>query len=250
MVGIFTLILAHFCEKLTLNSKFNHSTMKKLLFLFCTILLLTGCNVFVNVDQSEDETDQPLVGGDKDEHGCIGSAGYQWCPSQDKCMRMWEEYCEEFKDQYRGNEKSVTNFKECEEAGNPVMESYPQQCAASGQTFVEDIGNELEKTDLIRIDAPRPNQVVNSPLIIKGQARGTWFFEGSFPVKLLNADGREIAVGYVTAKTDWMTEDFVEFAGELKFSDPGTDTGTLILQKDNPSGLPENADELRVPVKF
>lgn len=33
----------------------------------------------------------------------------------------------------------VTNFDECVAAGNPVMESYPRQCRANGQTFVEDV---------------------------------------------------------------------------------------------------------------
>ncbi len=36
-----------------------------------------------------------LVGGDKDEHGCIGSAGYSWCENKQKCLRPWEEACEE-----------------------------------------------------------------------------------------------------------------------------------------------------------
>jgi predicted amidohydrolase YtcJ len=31
-----------------------------------------------------------LVGGDRDEHGCIGSAGYQWCEKLSKCVRPWE----------------------------------------------------------------------------------------------------------------------------------------------------------------
>lgn len=35
-----------------------------------------------------------VVGGDKDEHGCIGSAGYVWCESRDKCLRQWEEFCD------------------------------------------------------------------------------------------------------------------------------------------------------------
>ncbi len=34
-----------------------------------------------------------IVGGDKDEHGCIGSAGYQWCEPKNKCLRVWEEAC-------------------------------------------------------------------------------------------------------------------------------------------------------------
>lgn len=44
------------------------------------------------------------------------------------------------------------NFEECVIAGNPVLESYPRQCRApNGKTFIEDMGNEPEKTDLIKI---------------------------------------------------------------------------------------------------
>jgi hypothetical protein len=35
----------------------------------------------------------PIVGGDKDNHGCIGSAGYTWCEVKNKCLRSWEEDC-------------------------------------------------------------------------------------------------------------------------------------------------------------
>ena len=31
--------------------------------------------------------------------------------------------------------KEITSFAECVAAGNPVMESYPEQCAANGKTF-------------------------------------------------------------------------------------------------------------------
>jgi hypothetical protein len=37
---------------------------------------------------------QELVGNDRDEHGCIGSAGYTWCAAKNKCLRTWEEACE------------------------------------------------------------------------------------------------------------------------------------------------------------
>ena len=33
----------------------------------------------------------------------------------------------------------ITNFEECVAAGNPAMESYPRQCRANDQTFVEEI---------------------------------------------------------------------------------------------------------------
>ena len=31
-----------------------------------------------------------LVGGDRDAHGCIASAGYQWCEELGECVRPWE----------------------------------------------------------------------------------------------------------------------------------------------------------------
>jgi len=38
---------------------------------------------------------EPLVGGDRDAHGCIPSAGYSWCAEKSKCLRTWEENCTE-----------------------------------------------------------------------------------------------------------------------------------------------------------
>ena len=31
-----------------------------------------------------------IVGGDRDAHGCIGSAGYTWCAREQACVRSWE----------------------------------------------------------------------------------------------------------------------------------------------------------------
>ncbi|MDP3953904.1 MAG: Gmad2 immunoglobulin-like domain-containing protein [bacterium] len=146
---------------------------------------------------------------------------------------------------------SVNTFEECVSAGYPVMESYPRQCKTpDGKTFTEDIGNELEKSNLIMVSNPRPNQIIQSPLVIQGEARGFWFFEADFPVKLLDGKGEIITRGIARTQSDWMTEDFVSFRVELIFSAPLTEKGTLILEKDNPSGLPEHADELRIPIKF
>lgn len=147
--------------------------------------------------------------------------------------------------------KFITSFDECAAAGYPILESYPERCITpQGQSFTQDIGNELVKADLIRVNSPRPNQAVASPLIITGQARGTWFFEASFPIKLLAHDGQIIASGIAQAQTNWMTENFVPFTAELNFYNPATTRGNLILMKDNPSGLPQNDDALRIPVIF
>lgn len=147
----------------------------------------------------------------------------------------------------------VTNFAECAALGNPIMESYPRQCRYNGQTFVENIGNELDKVDLIRIETPRPNDVVVSPLVVKGQVRGNWFFEASFPVILTDWDGRIIAQGVAQAKGDWMTTEFVPFEATITFTvdeNAYSNRGSLILKRDNPSGLPADDDALEIPIMF
>lgn len=144
-----------------------------------------------------------------------------------------------------------TSFEECASAGNPVQESYPRQCKTrGGETFLEDSVNEAEKLDIIRVSAPRPNQRVESPLVVEGEARGSWFFEGSFVVFLLNREGNVIASATAEAQREGIPEDFVPFRAVLEFRKPSTQVGLLLLQKEESAGLPEDDDELFIPLIF
>lgn len=51
------------------------------------VLLASGC--------SSIKEEQKLIGGDKDEGGCLIGAGYSWCEAKQKCLRIWEEPCED-----------------------------------------------------------------------------------------------------------------------------------------------------------
>ncbi len=101
----------------------------------------------------------------------------------------------------------------------------------------------------IQVSSPARAAQVTSPLEITGQAQGNWFFEGSFPVKLIDKNEQLIAAGIVQAQSDWMTEDFVPFKGSLEFITTAED-GYLVLSKDNPSGLPENDLSIKIPISF
>lgn len=108
-----------------------------------------------------------------------------------------------------------------------------------------------QKNDLIRVESPEPGAAVASPLVVRGEARGMWYFEATFPVVLTDWDGRIIAEHYAEAQGEWMTENFVPFEARLSF--PAQESGSrgfLILKKSNPSGLPENDDAIEVPVFF
>lgn len=146
--------------------------------------------------------------------------------------------------------KIVSSYDECVAAGYPILETFPEQCKTpSGETFVRSVLGE-DVSNLIVVDEPLEADLVDSPLVVRGEARGPWYFEASFPAELVDADGIRLAQGVMQAGRDWMTPNFVPFSGTLTFKTPTTGTGTLILRNDNPSGLEENARELRIPVKF
>jgi len=109
--------------------------------------------------------------------------------------------------------------------------------------------------EMVSVATPTPDQIIRSPLKITGEARGTWLYEADAPVVLTNGDSQIIAEGTITAESSWMTEDFVPFSGALEFSRPentGSQSlqGLLIIQRDNPSGQPENDMAVEVPVRL
>ncbi len=103
------------------------------------------------------------------------------------------------------------------------------------------------KGDII-VSCPKPNQCVSSPMAVQGKARGPWFFEASFPIRLIDAAGNQLSASNGKAIGDWMTENFVPFEGKLDFVVTKETKARLILENANPSGLPENAKKKEIPV--
>lgn len=102
----------------------------------------------------------------------------------------------------------------------------------------------------ILIESPKENEKIKSPLKISGQARGNWFFEAQFTAELYDANENFLGKAILTAKDDWMTENFVYFKGELEFSQPETQSGKLRFLSANPSGLAENQKIFEISVQF
>ena len=103
-----------------------------------------------------------------------------------------------------------------------------------------------EKVDVY---APLPNSIVESPLEITGEARG-WYFEGSFPVKITDANGNILGQAPAEAQGDWMTTSSVPFKATIGFSTSTTPTGFLVLQKDNPSDMRQYDESVQFPIRF
>jgi hypothetical protein len=143
----------------------------------------------------------------------------------------------------------ISNFSECVATGNAVMESFPRKCIANGKTYTEIIDDQIgSNTPLVTY--PLPNQIITSPLDVSGNAPGTWFFEAVFPLYIVDSEGNQISQGIAQAQGDWMTEALVPFSASLTFDEPASGSGELVLQRDNPSDLPQNTEEIRIPIRF
>lgn len=99
----------------------------------------------------------------------------------------------------------------------------------------------------IQVTAPAPGTVVSSSFTVSGKAVGGWYFEANFPYEVQNANGVKIAEGPVQAQGEWMTPNFVPFSFQVKIPNYKGEA-TLILHNDNPSGLPENAASISIPI--
>lgn len=107
----------------------------------------------------------------------------------------------------------------------------------------------VKGADLV-VYAPGSRTTITSPLAVVGQVPGGWSFEASFPVKLLNSKGEVIASGPAAVLGDWTSGQSSSFAMTLTWSSLQTGVGSLVLARDNPSGLSANDDSLTIPVKF
>ena len=73
-----------------------------LLILLLVIFLL----IFINKKDNQ----EVLVGNDRDQHNCIGSAGYSWCENKNKCYRPFEEFCLDEEDKIINSIEEETNL--------------------------------------------------------------------------------------------------------------------------------------------
>ena len=70
--------------------------MKKTFTLSVVALAFAACNNSTpqQADNAAEEPTTPqqetMVGGDRDEHGCIGSAGYTWSALRGECIQVFE----------------------------------------------------------------------------------------------------------------------------------------------------------------
>ena len=60
------------------------------ILLIVTAAMLSACSGETSAQPGAQAKDAAAVGSDRDAHGCIASAGYQWCAKENECKRPWE----------------------------------------------------------------------------------------------------------------------------------------------------------------
>ncbi len=152
-----------------------------------------------------------------------------------------------------GEIPTIKSFNDCLNAKYPIMESYPRQCKTpDGRTFVEELPptkpTYINATSgVISVSTPTPDSVTGKEFEVRGVARG-WYFEGSFPVEVLDKDGKILATTPAQAQSDWMTSAPVTFIAKIKIPNRYIGKATIILKKDNPSGMPKNDASMSFPI--
>ena len=109
-----------------------------------------------------------------------------------------------------------------------------------------DLSTALERAGAPLLDEPQPHAALGERLVVRGRAAGTWYAEAAFPVRLLAADGSELAAAPAVAEGSWMTASYVPFRAELHLAGTLPDRAMLVLERANPSGLARNAAFLLV----
>ena len=108
-----------------------------------------------------------------------------------------------------------------------------------------------EKTayaDLIQVSFPISGEKVGGTINVTGIARGTWYFEGEFPVYLTDAEGNQLAWAPARAQGEWMKEDFIPFSASLKYPVGRSAPAKLVLKRNNPSDIREQDAMVEIPV--
>lgn len=133
----------------------------------------------------------------------------------------------------------------------PTEQSADQTESSLGTQEEMNAAPPVEEVSAVKVTTPIASSVVSSPLAVTGTVPPGWMFEGQLTVRLLDDQNQVLveAPGTESIPGSWQTGKSVVFTSSLSFTTTAT-SGTLVIAKPNPSGLPENDESFSVPVKF
>ncbi len=135
-------------------------------------------------------------------------------------------------------------------SSSPTASSTPTATQQQAAANLPNLGTQATADDIV-VSTPASGASVASPIQLSGKARGSWFFEGSAPVAVVDLNGTILGRGTIQAQGEWMTTDFVPFKGSVSFSPTSSTTAAaLLFMNDNPSGLASTSKYMALPIFF
>ncbi len=107
-----------------------------------------------------------------------------------------------------------------------------------------------EKGNKLVLENLKDGDTVDEDFEVKGKVSGEWFFEGTFPVRVLTENEEIIKSLSATTDDDWMTSDLVSFSFKLDTNLEKESVVVIRFEKANPSGIGENDDYAQVTIKI
>ena len=126
-----------------------------------------------------------------------------------------------------------------------LCEQITGMCSDEAQTEEEVLS---ERGSKLILENLKQGDTVEDGYEVKGKVSGEWFFEGNFPVRVLNEQGEIVKFISVTTQDDWMTSDLISFSFKLDTQLEEESIVVLRFEKSNPSGLEENDDFAQVTI--
>ena len=100
----------------------------------------------------------------------------------------------------------------------------------------------------VAVTSPKANATVGKTFVVSGSAPGPWYFEASFPIKIVDANNKCLGQAIAQAQGEWMTTDQVTFTATVTLTGSYSGPAAVVLMRDNPSGMPENDDSVSIPI--
>ncbi len=98
------------------------------------------------------------------------------------------------------------------------------------------------------VTSPASGAKVAHTFTVSGSAPNNWYFEAVFPIQVRDSNDDLIANAQARAQSDWTKPGMIAFTANVTIDAAYSGPATLIVLKDNPSGNPENSDEVTVPI--
>jgi hypothetical protein len=127
------------------------------------------------------------------------------------------------------------------------LQAHPAVAPTSNEPAPHVAYTNASENDIV-VSSPKPGSTFGQVVAVNGQARGSWYFEASFPIVIEDAGGNIIGQGIGSAEGDWMTEEFVPFKAIIGLSKAYSGPATVVFKKDNPSGEPARDASVSVPI--